>query len=99
MRFIFNDYLLEFYWRVLVVFNKRIYFILYVLYNYIGFDLSIVINIFVYVSVSGVVGLVSKGWNGGYGNLIKVFYFFGFKIYYVYLNKIVVKIGEFVKKG
>ncbi|MFA4807633.1 peptidoglycan DD-metalloendopeptidase Csd1, partial [Helicobacter pylori] len=38
-------------------------------------------------------------WNGGYGNLIKVFHPFGFKTYYAHLNKIVVKTGEFVKKG
>ncbi|MUU48714.1 M23 family metallopeptidase [Helicobacter pylori] len=99
MRLIPNDYPLESYRRVSAAFNKRIHPILHVLHNHTGLDLSTAINTPVYASASGVVGLASKGWNGGYGNLIKVFHPFGFKTYYAHLNKIVVKTGEFVKKG
>ncbi|WP_158654146.1 M23 family metallopeptidase, partial [Helicobacter ailurogastricus] len=35
----------------------------------------------------------------GYGRLIKLYHPFGFKTYYAHLKKIVVKNGEFVKKG
>ncbi|BDQ26357.1 hypothetical protein ASB1_00330 [Helicobacter heilmannii] len=35
----------------------------------------------------------------GYGRLLKLYHPFGFKTYYAHLKKIVVKNGEFVKKG
>ncbi|CAJ99140.1 peptidoglycan DD-metalloendopeptidase Csd1 [Helicobacter acinonychis] len=99
MRLIPNDYPLESYRRVSANFSKRIHPILHVLHNHTGLDLSTAINTPVYASASGVVGLANKGWNGGYGNLIKIFHPFGFKTYYAHLNKIAVKTGEFVKKG
>ncbi|WP_104760617.1 M23 family metallopeptidase [Helicobacter cetorum] len=99
MRLIPNDYPLESYRRVSAAFSKRIHPILHVLHNHTGLDLSTAINTPVYASASGVAGLASMGWNGGYGNLIKIFHPFGFKTYYAHLNKIVVKTGEFVKKG
>ncbi|OOC15671.1 peptidase M23, partial [Helicobacter pylori] len=94
-----NDSPLKSYRRVSAVFKKRMPPFLHVLHTHPGLDLSTAINTPVYASASGVVGLASKGWNGGYGNLIKVFHPFGFKTYYAHLNKIVVKTGEFVKKG
>ncbi|AFI05784.1 M23 family metallopeptidase [Helicobacter cetorum] len=99
MRLIPNDYPLESYRRVSAAFSKRMHPILHVLHNHTGLDLSTAINTPVYASASGVAGLASMGWNGGYGNLVKIFHPFGFKTYYAHLNKIVVKTGEFVKKG
>ncbi|WP_104726208.1 M23 family metallopeptidase [Helicobacter felis] len=99
MRFIPNDNPLESYRRVSSPFEKRYHPILHRMKNHTGVDLSTPIDTPVYASANGVVGLAGNGWNGGYGRLIKLYHPFGFKTYYAHLHKIVVKNGEFVKKG
>ncbi|WP_281739418.1 M23 family metallopeptidase [Helicobacter suis] len=99
MRFIPNDNPLESYRRISSPFAKRFHPILHRLFNHTGVDLSTPINTPVYATASGVVGLANSGWNGGYGRLVKLYHPFGFQTYYAHLKRIVVKNGEFVKKG
>ena len=53
----------------------------------------------VYATADGVVEFAQMGYNGGFGNLVKLDHSFGFRTYYAHLNKIVVAHGSFVKKG
>ncbi|WP_121022151.1 M23 family metallopeptidase [Helicobacter vulpis] len=99
MRFIPNDNPLESYKRISAEFSRRFHPILHRMQNHTGVDLSTPIDTPVYASANGVVGFAGNGWNGGYGRLIKLYHPFGFKTYYAHLHKIVVKDGEFVKKG
>ncbi|WP_104741537.1 M23 family metallopeptidase [Helicobacter ailurogastricus] len=99
MRFIPNDNPLESFKRVSSTFQKRFHPILHRMANHTGVDLSTPINTPVYATANGVVGFTGRGWNGGYGRLVKLYHPFGFKTYYAHLKKIVVKNGEFVKKG
>ncbi|WP_104750004.1 M23 family metallopeptidase [Helicobacter cynogastricus] len=99
MRFIPNDNPLESYRRISSEFQHRYHPILHRMQNHTGVDLSTPIDTPVYATANGVVGLAGRGWNGGYGRLIKLYHPFGFKTYYAHLHKIVVKDGEFVKKG
>ncbi|MFC3848001.1 M23 family metallopeptidase [Helicobacter baculiformis] len=99
MRFIPNDNPLESYRRISSEFQQRYHPILHRMQNHTGVDLSTPIDTLVYATANGVVGMARNGWNGGYGRLIKLYHPFGFKTYYAHLHKIVVKDGEFVKKG
>ncbi|MDQ2180307.1 M23 family metallopeptidase [Marinifilum fragile] len=51
----------------------------------------------VYTPANGIV--VKSGWNGGYGNYIKVKHGNGFETVYTHLSKVSVKKGQKVKKG
>lgn len=53
----------------------------------------------VYATADGVVEFANSGWNGGYGNIVKINHSFGFKTYYAHLDSIAVERGEFIKKG
>lgn len=53
----------------------------------------------VYATADGVVEFANLGWNGGYGNIVKINHSFGFKTYYAHLDSIAVERGEFIKKG
>ncbi|GMB95670.1 M23 family metallopeptidase [Helicobacter sp. NHP22-001] len=99
MRFIPNDNPLESFKRVSSTFAKRYHPILHRMANHTGVDLSTPIGTPVYATANGVVGFAGRGWNGGYGRLLKLYHPFGFKTYYAHLKRIVVKNGEFVKKG
>lgn len=99
MRFIPNDNPLESFKRVSSTFSKRYHPILHRMANHTGVDLSTPVGTPVYATANGVVGFAGRGWNGGYGQLIKLYHPFGFKTYYAHLKKIAVKNGEFVKKG
>ncbi|WP_104695537.1 M23 family metallopeptidase [Helicobacter salomonis] len=99
MRFIPNDNPLESYRRISSEFQQRYHPILHRMQNHTGVDLSTPVDTPVYATANGVVGMAHNGWNGGYGRLIKLYHPFGFKTYYAHLHKIVVKDGEFVKKG
>lgn len=63
-----------------------------------GLDFKAKIGINVLATSDGVVEFA--GFNsGGYGNLIIITHNYGFKTYYAHLDKISVKIGDFVRKG
>lgn len=64
-----------------------------------GVDLRASIGTPVYATADGVVDFSRADHNGGYGNLIKIDHAFGFKTFYAHLSRLVVKKGDFVKKG
>ncbi|PAF43554.1 M23 family metallopeptidase [Helicobacter sp. 11S02596-1] len=99
MKFIPNGRPLDYYHRISAEFGNRMHPILHILHKHTGLDFSTQINTPVYSTADGVVDFAANGWNGGYGKLIKIAHSFGFKTYYAHLNNIVVKNGEFVKKG
>lgn len=99
MKFIPNGYPLERYYRISASFGNRIHPILHILHRHTGIDLSAMPNTAIYATADGVVEYAANGWNGGYGNLVKISHAFGFKTYYAHLNTLVVNTGQFVKKG
>ncbi|PAF51040.1 M23 family metallopeptidase [Helicobacter sp. 13S00477-4] len=99
MKFIPNGYPLENYRRISAEFGNRMHPILHILHKHTGLDFSTKVDTPVYATADGVIDYAANGWNGGYGKLVKVAHSFGFKTYYAHLNKIIVKNGEFVKKG
>lgn len=62
-----------------------------------GVDIDAVEGTPVRVSASGVV--TKTGWNGGYGLMIEVFHREGVSTIYAHLSKILVSVGQEVKKG
>ncbi len=62
-----------------------------------GLDIDAVEGTPVRVAASGVVTKV--GWNGGYGLMIEVFHREGVSTIYAHLSKILVNVGQEVKKG
>lgn len=99
MKFVPNGYPLESFRRISAGFGNRVHPILHILHKHTGLDFSAPINTPIYASADGVVDFAAGNWNGGYGQLVKITHSFGFKTYYAHLNKIVVKSGQFVKKG
>ena len=53
----------------------------------------------VYASASGTVSEVATGWNGGYGNMIKISHGGGWETLYAHLSSIGVEAGEHVGQG
>lgn len=99
MKFIPNGYPLDGFRRISAGFGNRMHPIFHVIHKHTGVDFSTSINTPVYATADGVVDFAGDGWNGGYGRLVKIAHSFGFKAYYAHLNKIIVKNGEFIKKG
>ncbi len=64
-----------------------------------GIDLRAGIGTPVFATADGVVDYVTRGYSGGYGNMVKVTHAFGFKTIYAHLDKLKVSKGDFVKKG
>ncbi|MDE5816825.1 MAG: M23 family metallopeptidase [Helicobacter sp.] len=64
-----------------------------------GIDLRVPVGTSVYTTADGVVSFSKKGYNGGYGNMVKVEHAYGFHTVYAHLSELAVKEGEFVKKG
>ncbi len=64
-----------------------------------GDDMKADMNTPVYATADGIVELAGMHEKSGYGNLIVIQHNFGFKTYFGHLNKIVIKSGEFIKKG
>jgi murein DD-endopeptidase MepM/ murein hydrolase activator NlpD len=53
----------------------------------------------IYATADAIVEWAAKHKRSGYGNLIILDHSFGFKTYFGHLNKIVVKSGQFIKRG
>jgi len=64
-----------------------------------GTDLRAKMNSPVYATADGIVEVARKNSKIGYGKLLILNHVLGFKSLYAHLNRIVVKTGEFVKKG
>ncbi|MDE7316666.1 MAG: M23 family metallopeptidase [Helicobacter sp.] len=64
-----------------------------------GIDLRVPVGTPVYTTADGVVSFSKKGYNGGYGNMVKIEHAYGFHTAYAHLSELAVKEGEFVKKG
>ncbi|WP_304546112.1 M23 family metallopeptidase [Sulfurimonas microaerophilic] len=64
-----------------------------------GTDLKAPMNTAIYATADGVVEWAGMHKSSGYGNLIILEHVYGFKSYFGHLNKIVIKSGQFVKKG
>lgn len=99
MKFIPNGYPLDYYRRISDVFGYRIHPILKKPHLHVGIDFSADIGTPIYATADGVVEFAYQGFNGGYGNMIKIDHSFGFKTYYAHLDDLLVKRGDFVKKG
>jgi len=64
-----------------------------------GSDLKAPMNTPVYATADAVAEWAAMHKSSGYGRLIILDHSFGFKTYYGHLNKIVVKSGQFIKRG
>ena len=64
-----------------------------------GTDMKAQMDTPVYATADGVVEWAGFHKSSGYGNLIILEHVYGFKSYFGHLNKIVIKSGQFVKKG
>ena len=64
-----------------------------------GSDMKAEMNTPVHATADGMVEYAGFHKTSGYGNLIILDHSFGFKTYFGHLNKVVVKSGQFVKKG
>jgi murein DD-endopeptidase MepM/ murein hydrolase activator NlpD len=64
-----------------------------------GIDLKAKMNTPVYAPADGIVEWAGLHRRSGFGKLVILEHIYGFKSYYGHLNKIVIKSGQFVKKG
>lgn len=64
-----------------------------------GTDLRAAMNSKVYATADGVIEFAGEHKASGYGRLIILDHNYGFRTYYGHLHKIIVKAGEYVKKG
>lgn len=99
MKFIPNGYPMDYYRRISDFFGYRIHPKLGRRHLHSGVDFSAEIGTPIYATADGVVEFARQDYNGGYGNLIKIDHSFGFKTYYAHLSDLLVKRGDFVKKG
>lgn len=99
MKFVPNGYPLDYYKRISADFGYRIHPLYFTKHLHTGMDFATDIGTPVYATADGVVEFAKMGYNGGFGNLVKLDHSFGFRTYYAHLNKIVVTHGSFVKKG
>lgn len=80
-------------------FGYRIHPTLHVKEFHRGSDMKAEMNTPVHATADGMVEYAGFHKTSGYGNLIILDHSFGFKTYFGHLNKVVVKSGQFVKKG
>ncbi|WP_394955069.1 M23 family metallopeptidase [uncultured Helicobacter sp.] len=99
MKFVPNGYPLDYYKRISADFGYRIHPLYFTKHLHTGIDFATDVGTPVYATADGVVEFAQMGYNGGFGNLVKLDHSFGFRTYYAHLNKIVVTHGSFVKKG
>ena len=64
-----------------------------------GTDMKAPMKTPIYATADAIVEWAAKHKRSGYGNLIILDHSFGFKTYFGHLNKIVVKSGQFIKRG
>jgi len=80
-------------------FGKRINPILGTPEFHKGDDLKAKLNTPVHATADAIVEWAGMHKRSGFGNLIILEHMYGFKTYYGHLNKVVIKSGQFVKKG
>lgn len=80
-------------------FGNRIHPTLGTLEFHRGDDLRAKLNTPVYATADAIVEWAGMHKRSGFGNLIILEHIFGFKTYYGHLKKVVIKSGQFVKKG
>lgn len=86
-------------YRTTAKWGSRVHPILKRVHSHTGIDYAVPIGTPVYAPADGVADFTGNGYNGGYGIMVKLEHSFGFKTFYAHLNKIVVKKGEFVRRG
>lgn len=86
-------------YRTTAKWGSRVHPILKRVHSHTGIDYGVPIGTPVYAPADGVADFTGNGYNGGYGIMVKLEHSFGFKTFYAHLNKIVVKKGEFVRRG
>jgi len=64
-----------------------------------GIDLRAKVGTPVYAAADGIVELARKNYKLGFGKLVILDHEFGFKTFYAHLHRVLVKTGQFVKKG
>jgi len=64
-----------------------------------GIDLKAKLKTPVYATADGIVEWAGMHKRSGFGNLVILAHIYGFKTYYGHLKRVVVKSGQFVKKG
>ena len=64
-----------------------------------GTDLRATMNTEIFATADGVIEYAGLHNKSGYGRLVILDHNYGFKTYYGHLNKVLVKAGEYVKKG
>ena len=64
-----------------------------------GTDMKAPMDTPIYATADGVVEWAGFHKSSGYGNLIILEHIYGFKSYFGHLNKVVIKSGQFIKKG
>ncbi|MBX7491326.1 peptidoglycan DD-metalloendopeptidase family protein [Helicobacter turcicus] len=64
-----------------------------------GIDFGLPIGTPIYAPADGVAYFVNNSYNGGYGIMVKLEHSFGFSTFYAHLSRIVVKKGDFVRRG
>ncbi len=64
-----------------------------------GTDMKADMNTAVHATADGIVEFAGASGKSGYGNLVTIQHNYGFKTSFAHLNKIVIKSGQFIKKG
>ena len=80
-------------------FGRRIHPITGKIEYHAGTDMRADMNTAVNATADGIVEFAGPDGKSGYGNLIILQHNYGFKTYFAHLNKIVIKSGQFIKKG
>ncbi|MFA6197273.1 MAG: M23 family metallopeptidase [Sulfurimonas sp.] len=80
-------------------FGRRIHPITNKIEYHAGTDMRADMNTPVNATADGIVEFAGPDGKSGYGNLIILQHNYGFKTYFAHLNKIVIKSGQFIKKG
>ena len=86
-------------YRITASWGSRLHPILRRTHSHTGIDFGMPIGTPIYAPADGVADFTSTGYNGGYGIMVKLEHSFGFKTFYAHLSKIVVKRGDFVRRG
>ena len=86
-------------YRISSYFGARDHPVLQRAHTHTGLDFSMPIGTPIYAPADGVAYFAQGAYNGGYGIMVKLEHAFGFSTFYAHLSKIVVKKGDFVRKG
>lgn len=87
------------YWRVSSKFGMRIHPITKRRHSHIGMDLRANLGTPIYATADGFVEKARSNYDKGYGNMITLRHQMGFSTRFAHLNKVLVKYGQYVRKG